>query len=230
MGDSDSIRVAVVENQQLIQDLLTVIFQEAGEIELAGFARTEEEAKELVRHHKPDIVIVDIHSPGIDGIKEIKMIKQYSPQTKIIMLGAKPDERLIFRGIQAGAETFLLTDMSNEQFINAIKEVYHGGHVISGAAAKAIVSCMKEISLDKKEYLGKRLNDSGYNLTNRELDIAYLVMEGRSNAEISQILSLEEGTVKNYISEIYSKLGIRKRPKAISFLRSLIEEEVMIES
>lgn len=226
MGDSDSIRVAVVENQQLIQDLLNVIFQEAGEIELVGFARTEEETKELVRDHKPDIVIVDIHCPGIDGIKEIKMIKHYSPRTKVIMLGVKPDERMIFHGIQAGAETFLLTDVSNEQFITAIKEVYHGGHVISGAAAKAIVSCMKEVSLDSKEYLGKRIKDSGYDLTNRELDIAYLLMEGHSNAQISQMLSLEEGTVKNYISEIYGKLGIRKRPKAISFLRSLIEEEI----
>lgn len=225
-GESESIKVMVVENRQLIIDAMIIMFQDVKGIELIGFAGTYEEIRDIVTTQMIDVVILDMQCPAIDGIKAIEKIKKYSPQTKVIMLGNTPDEWILFRGIHAGAETFLLTDVSNEQLISAVKEIHRGGHVLSGKAAKIIVNCVKGIQLDSKEYLEMRLREKGYHFTNRELDIAYLLMHNYTNSQISQKLRLEEGTVKNYISEIYSKLNIHKRSRAVAFLRKLTKEAI----
>lgn len=224
--ESDFIRVLLIESQQLFIDAMTVLFDEEEEIELIGFARKYDEIERLTKEHLPDIVIINMHIPEIQGIQVIGTIKNCSPKTKIIMMGTKPDELLIFNGFQVGADAFLLTDVSNEQLLNTIKEIYYGGHVISGTAAKILVNRIKDINMDSKEYLEKRLKERGIYLTKREMDIAYLLMNEFTNAQISQKLSLEEGTVKNYISEIYSKLNIRKRSQVISFLNTLIKKVI----
>src|SRR5699024_9581894 len=149
--------------------------------------------------HQPDVVLMDIHMPELDGIRATAYIKENHPDVKVVMLTTAKDEELVIRAIQVGADGFLLKDLYPEKLIQSIKDAVIGQHVLSGDVASLLVNRIRELTLDKKQALGKRLGNQGIRFTNRELDIAYLILNGNSNKNIGNHLLLRQRTDKKYI-------------------------------
>ncbi|WP_164667772.1 response regulator [Virgibacillus doumboii] len=217
------IKVMLVEDQRLFREGVEAIIKNTDDIQVTGTAQCGRSAIEMLKQQQPDVVLMDIHMPEMDGIKTTVHIKENHPGVKVVMLTSMADEELVIRGINVGADGFLLKDLYAERLIQSIRDAARGQPVLSGEVAQILVDKIRELTLDDKQILSKRLENRGINLTVRELDIIYLFMDGHSNKKIAQKLFLGEGTIKNYISEIYSKLNIHKRHKAIEYLKNLLK-------
>ncbi|MFD1851247.1 response regulator transcription factor [Oceanobacillus bengalensis] len=216
------IRVMFIENQQLFQDGFAAILHKEEEIELVGMAVDGQEAMERFEETNPDVVLISIRKPYLDGIQTIALIKKRNPDVKVIILSASLEDEVVIRGINAGADGFLLGDVFADRLLTAIHEVYQGGNVISGKVANLLVDRIRQLTMDEKQLLVTRLENRGIMLTKRAIDVAYLFMDNQSNKQIANKLYLSEGTVKNYISEIYNRLDIHKRDEAIRYLVKLV--------
>lgn len=217
------IKIMLVEDQRLFREGVEALISNTDDIEVIGMAESGESAIELLQHEQPDVILMDIHMAEMDGIKTTVYIKENHPSVKVVMLTTIAEEELVIRGINVGADGFLLKDLYPDNLIQSIRDAARGQSVLSGKVATILVNKIRELTLDKKQILGKRLENRGINLTARELDIAYLFMGGHSNKIIAQKLFLGEGTIKNYISEVYSKLNIRNRHEAINYLKNLLK-------
>lgn len=216
------INVLLVEDQRLFREGVQALINGQSDINVLGMAENGEEAIQQTNELAPDVILMDIHMPNLDGIKATTQIKKNHPTVKVILLTTAAEEDLIIRGIAIGAEGFLLKELYPDNLRNAICDAYRGQVVLSGEVAKILATRIRDLTLNKKQILQKRLENQDLHFTKRELDIAYLFMNGNTNKHIAEKLFLGEGTVKNYISEIYNKLDIRNREQAVEYLRSLL--------
>ena len=198
------IRVLIVDDQALIREGLSLMLDLYGEIEIAGEASNGKEAIEFVEREEVDVILMDIRMPVMDGVEATKVIKEKHPNIKIIILTTFNEDEYIFKGLKNGADSYILKDVSSKELVNIIKSVNSGGIMLHGDVAKTIASAVVDRKGDRKEDILKRL-------TPRELEIAKLIGEGKSNREISQMLYITEGTVKNYVTKILDKLELRDR-------------------
>lgn len=216
------INVLLVEDQRLFREGVKALTETQEDIGIIGMAPNGEDAIAMIPELKPDVVLMDIHMPDMDGIKATAHIKEKHPTVKVVLLTTAPEEELIIRGLSVGADGFLLKELYPDTLHNAIRDAYRGQFVLSGEVAQILATRIRELTLNKKQILAKRLENNNINLTNRELDIAYLLMEGNSNNQAANKLFLGEGTIKNYISDIYNKLDIHNREQAREYLSSLL--------
>lgn len=216
------IKVMLVEDQRLFREGVEAIIHQTDDITVVGSADNGNAAIQQMSEIQPDIILMDIHMPNLDGIKTTVYIKEHYPEVKVVMLTTDADEELVIRGINVGADGFLLKGLYSDTLIHTIRDAYRGEVVLSGQVARILVDRIRYLSLDKKGILQKRLENRGFNFTRREMDIIYLFMDRLTNKQIAQRLFLGEGTVKNYISEIYNKLNIHNRGEAIAYFRSLV--------
>jgi len=195
------IRVLIVDDQPVVRDGLKMILSLDSEIEVVATASNGKQAVDLCDRNV-DIVLLDIRMPLMDGVQTTKLIKKTYPQVKIIILTTFSDDQYIFEALKNGASSYLLKDVESEEIINTIKTIYSGGNVLHNNIAAKLVS-----------KITKSQNESDFiqDLTSRELEIAKLVAEGLSNKEIAQRVFIAEGTVKNHITNILSKLGLNHR-------------------
>lgn len=217
------IKVMLVEDQRLFQEGVEAIIKTTNDMHVTGMALSGASAIDMLKQQQPDVVLMDIHMPELDGIKTTVYIKENYPDIKVVMLTSLVDEELVIRGINVGADGFLLKDLYAEKLIESLRYAAAGQTVLSGKVAQILVDKIRESTLDKQQILGKRLENRGFTLTKRELDIAFLFMDGHSNKIIAEKLFLGEGTIKNYISEIYAKLNIHKRQEARDYLKGLLK-------
>ncbi|MCM3399468.1 response regulator transcription factor [Oceanobacillus profundus] len=210
------IHVLIVENQRLLRDGMEAIIERTDDIKVIGAVDNGEIAIKQMEHLNPDIVIMDIHLPQMDGIRTTKYMKEKYPQVGVILLTSKVDD-FIISGINAGADVFLVKAVYAESLLEAIRIAYCGETIFSGEVAQMLATRIRELTMNNKQIFTLRLERLGYTFTNREIDIAFLLKENYTNQQIAQKLFLGEGTVKNYISEIYNKLNIRNRAKVIEF-------------
>ncbi|MGY0691489.1 response regulator [Virgibacillus sp. FSP13] len=217
------IKVLLVEDQRLFREGVEAIIDKKDDIHVIGMAENGEAAIKQIEKEVPDVILMDIHMPNMDGIKTTVHVKEYYPDVKVVMLTTHAKEDLIIRGISVGADGFLLKELYADSLIRSIRDAARGQVVLSGEVAKILANRIRVLTLNKKQILAKRLENRGMHFSNRELDVAYLFMEGHTNKYIAQKLFLGEGTVKNYISEIYNKLGIHNRTEAIDFLRGIMD-------
>ncbi|MEN1968856.1 response regulator transcription factor [Lentibacillus sp. N15] len=216
------IRVLIVEDQRLFREGIQALINDTEDIHVIAMAANGKEALEQIEKLQPDVVLMDIHMPALDGIQATAKIKQLHPTVKVILLTTAAEEDMVIRGVTVGADGFLLKELYPDTLRRTIREIYRGEVVLSGEVAYILATRIRELSLNKKQILAKRLENQGLLLTNRELDIAYLLMDGKSNKQISQKLFIGEGTVKNYISVLYHKFGTRNRNEAMTFLKSVL--------
>ncbi|PAV31099.1 DNA-binding response regulator [Virgibacillus profundi] len=219
------ISVLLVEDQQLFREGVHALIATVDDMDVVGMASNGEEATQLMKKSQADIVIMDIHMPNVDGIKATIHLKDNYPSVKVILLTTFAEEDLIITGLAAGADGFLLKSLDRARLIRSIRDVYDDQVVLSGEAAKILATMIVDIKYNKKDLLEKKLVNRNINLSNRELDIAYLMMNGSTNKLIAQKLFLSEGTIKNYISELYNKLNLRSRKDVIDFLLELISKK-----
>lgn len=219
------INVLLVEDQQLFREGVKALISTEDDIEVVGFASHGHDAIKQIVELQPDILLMDIHMPHGGGIEATKYIKEHYPHVKVILLTTQAEEDSVVTGLSAGADGFLVKSTDAVRLIRSIRDVYEGQVVLAGEAARILAKKLETFSYDEKEILGKRLKDRNINLSIRELDIAFLLMKGTENKEMARRLRLSEGTIKNYISEIYNKLGVHYRKEVISYLREIYGKE-----
>lgn len=208
------IRVLIVDDQALIREGLSLMLGLYDEIEIVGQANNGQEAVDFLENKEVDLVLMDIRMPVMDGVEATKIIKEKYPQVKIIILTTFNEDEYIFNGLKSGADGYILKDISSRKLVDTIKSVYKGDLLLHGHVAKTLASAVIDKRDTEKENILNRL-------TARELEIANLVAKGKSNREISEILYITEGTVKNHVTKILDKLELRDRTQLALLIKEL---------
>lgn len=215
------IRVLFVHDEPLYYEGMQAIIEKTDDVRLIGLAMTKEEVVQEMELQPIDVALIHMHLKTVDGIPLVIRLKEQFPETKCILLTNYSDRDLIVAGVLAGADGFLLTNATASNIIRAIRDVMDEQVVFSGEAAKILAEKIMHYAYSEKDILRKRLQNRSILLSDRELDIACLLMKRNTNREIADELKLTEGTVKNYVSELYSKIRIYNRKKLVAYLRDL---------
>lgn len=212
VDENKKIRVLIADDHQVVREGLAAILNKRYDIEVFGFARDGIEAVSMARELKPDIVLMDISMPNMNGIEATHQIKKENPAIGVVILTMYEEEDYFFDLVRAGAAGFLLKDAGSSQIIEAIKAVSKGESILNPSIASKILSEFSKLSGTDEERKPLK-NDEG--LTKQELIILNLLAEGRTNKEIANKLGLSEKTVKNHLYKIFKKLKVKDRTKAV---------------
>ncbi|MNO20992.1 Transcriptional regulatory protein DegU [compost metagenome] len=211
------IRIVIADDQMMIREGLRTILDLEDDMEVVGLANNGVEVCELVDQLRPDLVMMDIQMPEMDGISALKRIKQNYPDTHILILTTFLDDHYIVDGLASGANGYILKDMDTDKMLSAIRDTVSGQFILPIAVAAKLASKMSQMELHRTT--AATTFDQRIRLTEREQDIAELVVKGYNNREIAAALYISEGTVRNYMSNLYSKLGVMDRLQASVRLR-----------
>ena len=204
------IRVAVVDDQRLFTKGLSGLLEMLPGVEVVGVAYNGEEAVALCSEEEPDVVLMDISMPKMDGISATREIKDLLPQTAVVILTGHEEDEHVFEGIKAGAQGYLLKDSEPEDLSRAIHTVYAGNTIIAPDLAQKMLNTFE----------GGRPGESARlapPLTERELEVIRALSRGMSDRQIAQSLGISEKTVRNHTSNIYRKLHIFDRTQAVIY-------------
>ncbi|HEY6050318.1 MAG TPA: response regulator transcription factor [Thermoanaerobaculia bacterium] len=203
------IRVLIVEDQTLVREGIRSLLSLSSEIEVAGEAPDGETAIERLAAIAPDVVLLDVRMPGLSGIQVLERLSGENRLPPTIVLTTFGDEALVLEALAAGAKGFLEKDVSLDGLVRAIRAVHSGESAVVPVLDSPGVRSAKSLSTDFPSL------DPPDALTERERDVLRLMARGQSNREIATALSVAEGTVKNHVSSILSKLGVRDRTRAV---------------
>ncbi|GEN34187.1 response regulator transcription factor [Aneurinibacillus danicus] len=216
------ITILIADDQTLMREGLKTILDLENDMRVIGTAENGQQAYEMVREHKPDIVLMDIKMPVMDGIESTKKIKKDFPHTLILILTTFAEDEYIVEGMANGASGFLLKDMPGDKLIASIRDAVKGQMMMPAVIAAKLAARLSHVSFQTRSSIHvERLKQQGIGLSEREREVAVLMLQGMSNRQIAKTLFISEGTVKNYISMIYAKIGTNERSKAILYLKEL---------
>lgn len=213
------LRILIVDDQTLMRDGLKTILDLEEDLEVVGTASNGKEAYELVGKLAPDVILMDIRMPVLNGVEAAKIIKAKFNDVAIIMLTTFDTDDLIIEALECGADGYLLKDIDADRLIQSIKEAANGDMLLPAKVAAKLVN---KVLKTKNENEENTVDFDAFKITEREKEICMLLCEGYSNKQICDKLFLTLGTVKNYITNIYSKLGVTNRTAAILFLKKII--------
>jgi DNA-binding NarL/FixJ family response regulator len=211
------IRILLVDDQRLMREGLRILLEMEPDLEVAGEAENGEVALEAYEALQPDVVLMDVRMPGMDGVEATWRLHERWPKARVIILTTFDDDEYIFEGLRAGAMGYLLKDVSGHDLAEAVRTVAGGGALIQPSVARKVVAEFARVASPARPVeagLPEPFSD-------REREILELLAHGLSNAEIAQRLSLAQGTVKNYVTAILQKLGARDRTQAAIRAREL---------
>ena len=210
------IKVLLVDDQQILAEGIKSVLQTSSELSVVGIASDGLRAVDACMQLKPDVVLMDIRMPNMNGVVATKRIKEIDDNIKIIVLTTFDDSDYILSAINNGASGYLLKDIGATALIDAIKNAYNGDTILPAKIAKKITDAAAMVTNDKEYKLKK-----AFNLSEREVEIALMLYDGVTNRQIASALKLTDGTSRNYISSIYLKLGVDGRAAAVEKIRSL---------
>lgn len=203
-----SIRVLLIDDQTLVREGIRGLLGLSEKVLVVAEGSDGDEAVGLTETHKPDLILMDIRMPRLDGIQAIEALKNAGLSVPVIILTTFDDHDLVLQGIRAGAKGYLLKDVTLESLVAAIESVASGQTMIQPAITASLLK-----GLASSTESGS--NELPANLTPKELEVLRLMAGGYSNKEISSALSKSEGTIKNHVSSILSKLNVRDRTRAV---------------
>jgi DNA-binding NarL/FixJ family response regulator len=214
---ADPICVLLVDDQKLMREGLRILLELEPDLQVVGEAEDGEAALVAYQTHQPDVVLMDVRMPGMDGVEATWRLRERWPQARIIILTTFNDDEYVFEGLRAGALGYLLKDISGADLAQAIRTVAAGGALVEPSVAQKVLAEFARL-LPPARPPHEGLPEP---LTEREQEILRLLTRGLSNREIGMRLSLAEGTVKNYVTQILQKLGVRDRTQAALRAREL---------
>lgn len=199
-----AIRVLIVDDHKMVRKGLRTFLTAFPDLEMVGEAGSGEEAVRVCGQLRPDVVLMDLVMPGMDGAAATEAIRANCPDIKVIALTSFPEEDLVQRALKAGAISYLLKNVEAEELANAIRAAYAGRSTLAPEAAQALI------------HAATRPPEIGHDLTTREREVLALMIEGLNNGEIAARLTLSDSTVKFHVSNILSKLGAESRTEAVA--------------
>ena len=204
-GAERSIQVFIADDHLIVREGIKALLNTEADIEVIGDTGDGKSAVDEVARLKPDVVLMDLIMPGMDGIEAIGHIKKNQPDARILVLTSFATDDMVFPSLQAGASGFLLKDSPPEMLVDGIRQVYSGESWLHPKVARKV---LQELTKTKEE------KTAGSELTNRELDVLRLLAQGFSNQEIADQLVLSEATVRTHVSHILKKLHLASRTQA----------------
>ncbi len=211
------IKILLVDDQMILAEGIKSVLETCPDFKIAGIACDGAEAVAMCEKHKPDVVLMDIRMPNMNGVVATKRIKEINSGIKIIILTTFDDSDYILSAINNGASGYLLKDIGSTALIDAIKNAYAGDTILPSKIAKKITDAAMMVSSDKEIKLKK-----AFNMSDREVEIALMLNDGFTNRQIASAMKLSDGTARNYISSIYSKLGVESRASAMAKIKEMI--------
>ena len=203
-------KILLVDDHEVVRLGLRALLDHHAQFEVVGDAATAKEAIEQVARLHPDIVLMDIRLPGTSGIEACEEIVHQFPETRVVMLTSYAEDEMLFSAIRAGASGYILKQIGGEDLVRSLEAVGRGEALLDPAVTQRV---FQEVRRAVKEEEASAFA----NLSQQERHVLMLVSEGRTNREIAKALFLGEGTVRNYVSSILSKLGVSNRAEAAAY-------------
>ena len=205
-----SVRVVVIDDQTLVRQGIVGLLRLSGEVEVIGQASDGAEGLEVVAALRPDVVLLDLRMPILDGLGVLQALAAAGDRTPVLVLTTFPDDEALIAAMRAGARGYLLKDVSLDQLVDAITTLAGGGTIIQPSVTEALVRQLAGTSADVDP-----VGLAPEPLTARETEVLRLLSGGYSNREIAAAMFLAEGTIKNHVSAVLLKLGVRDRTRAV---------------
>jgi len=207
MGETGPIRVLIVDDHSMVRTGLATFIRVQPDLQLVGEARDGQAALRLCDQLEPDVILMDLVMPRMDGVAATRAIRERWPQVQVIALTSFQEKELVQDALQAGAISYLLKDVSTDELADAIRAAYAGRSSLAPEAAQALIQMARSTSESPAP---------GHDLTPREREVLALMVEGLSNPQIGERLSISVTTVRSHVSNILSKLGVSNRAGAIA--------------
>lgn len=202
------IKVLIADDQEIVCEGLKKILQSDPDLQVIGIAHNGQQAIELIEHQEPDLVLMDLQMPIMNGVQAIRHLRKTNPDLPVLVLTTYTDDKWLFDAIRSGANGYLLKDRPRQELVDAIKGTVAGESYLDPAVTKRVLDTVASVPEPPESV-------EDLDLSQREQDILQLLVEGLSNADIAQRLFLSEGTVRNYLSGLFTKLGVSDRTQAV---------------
>ncbi len=202
-----AIKVLIVDDHNLVREGLKAVFDQGDEVEVVGEAGSGEEALEMVGKVEPDVILMDISMPGMNGIQATKMIRENHPSAKVVMLTMLDQEGYVYEAVKAGATGYMLKNTSSDDLVHAIQTVFDGKALLHPDATAQLLKEFVTLADHKAK---------DYGLSAREMEVMQLLSEGNTNKEIAKALWISEQTVKTHVAHIFDKLGTSDRTETVA--------------
>ena len=219
---STMIDVLIAEDEDLIRNGLKIVINKESDMRVVGTATTGLEVLQKVAEVSPNLILMDIQMPIMDGIECIKRIREENNKVVIIILTTFNDEKYIIEGIAHGANGYLIKRPDFKKLIPTIRDAMNGDYILPAEVASKLVHYVFNNECHSRKKTIPASITQGLEFTNREQEILNLLLQRLTNREISESLFISEGTIKNYLTTIYEKLGVKNRHEAIQLLKSRV--------
>jgi len=202
-----AIKVLIVDDHNLVREGLKAVFDNGNDVEVIGEAGSGEEALDMVGEVKPDVILMDISMPGMNGIQATKLILEKCPESKVVMLTMLDQEGYVYEAVKAGATGYMLKNTSSDDLVHAIHTVFEGKALLHPDATAQLLKEFVTLADNKAK---------DYGLSSREMEVLQLLSEGNTNKEIAKALWISEQTVKTHVAHIFNKLGTSDRTETVA--------------
>jgi two-component system response regulator DevR len=203
-------RILLVDDHEVVRLGLKALLDKHPEFEVVAEAASANEAVEKTKAYEPDVVVMDIRLKGGSGIEACERITEEYPDTKVIMLTSYAEDEMLFSAIRAGAAGYVLKQIGGDDLVKAIESIGRGEALLDPAVTQRVFQEVRKAAREEEA-------SAFAELTQQEMHVLQLVSEGRTNRQIAEMLYLGEGTVRNYVSSILSKLNVRNRAEAAAY-------------
>ena len=210
---SERIRVLLVDDHRMFGEALTRLLEVDHGVEMLGALQRAEDALEICREQKPDVVLMDLDLPGKDGIEATKLLKEISPETKVVIITALQQPEIVARAIEAGACGYVLKTRAPDELVSVIRRAAAGEIVMSPSDILSVLS-----NIQRARYARTEVSVAIGQLTSREIEILHVLATGKSTAsEVARALFISPLTVQSHVKSILSKLGVHSKLEAVTF-------------